>query len=163
MGRISAEPFLKDGILDSVDLESDGHTLHFVWNTDAGKQDSHVDLNRLVQPVAQELSEYKTYVSNTYETKVAAGNHINSVDYDQNDHHTLIFTKENGQTITKTIPDADKYIQSGEYTGGNLVLTKNDNSTVTIPMPATNHIVGGSIDGRVITLTRENNGTPVTI
>ena len=55
MGRISAEPFLKDGILDSVDLESDGHTLHFVWNTDAGKQDSHVDLDRLVQPLAQEL------------------------------------------------------------------------------------------------------------
>ena len=163
MGRISAEPFLKDGILDSVDLESDGHTLHFVWNTDAGKQDSHVDLDRLVQPIAQELSEYKTYVSNTYETQSAAGNHINNVEYDQNDHHTLIFTKQNGQTITRTIPDADLYIQSGEYTGGNLVLTRNNNTTVTIPVPATNHIVGGSIDGRVITLTRENNGTPVTI
>jgi hypothetical protein len=55
------------------------------------------------------------------------------------------------------------YIQSGEYTGGNLILTRNNNTTVTIPVPETNHIVGGSIDGRVITLVRENGGTPVTI
>lgn len=55
MGRISAEPFLKDGILDSVNLQSDGHTLHFVWNTDAGKLDSYVDLDALVQPLAQDL------------------------------------------------------------------------------------------------------------
>lgn len=163
LGEVDAKPFLKDGILDSVELESDGHTLHFVWNTDAGKQDSHVDLDRLVQPIAQELNLFKTTVANTYETKVAAGNHINNVEYDANDHHTLIFTKENGQTITRTIPDSDKYIQSGQYTGGNLVLTKNDSTTVTIPVPATNHIVGGSITDRTITLTRENNGTPVTI
>lgn len=163
IGEVDAKPFIKDGILDRVELESDGHTLHFVWNTDAGKQDSHVDLDRLVQPIALELNQFKTTVANTYETKVAAGNHITNVEYGQNDNHTLVFTKENGQTITRTIPDNDLYIQSGEYTGGNLVLRRNNNTTVTIPVPATNHIVGGSISGDVITLTRENGGTPVTI
>lgn len=187
---IPVESFIKDWFVDDVDL-IDSHILRITFNTDPTTETHHepriidIDLNdflnpsnyytktqidNMINPLSQSitnlttnLNNYKTEVSNTYETKVAAGNHIKDVDYDQNDHHTLIFTKENGQTITKTIPDSDLYIQSGQYTGGNLVLTRNNNTTVTIPVPATNHIVGGSIDGRVITLVRENNGTPVTI
>lgn len=187
---IPVESFIKDWFVDDVDL-IDSHILRITFNVDPTTETHHepriidIDLNNflnpsnyytktqidnMINPLSQSitnlttnLNNYKTEVSNTYETKVAAGNHINNVDYDQNDHHTLIFTKENGQTITKTIPDSDLYIQSGQYTSGNLVLTRNNNTTVTIPVPATNHIVGGSIDGRVITLVRENNGTPVTI
>lgn len=187
---IPVESFIKDWFVDDVDL-IDSHILRITFNVDPTTETHHepriidIDLNdflnpsnyytktqidNMINPLSQSitnlttnLNNYKTEVSNTYETKVAAGNHINNVDYDQNDHHTLIFTKENGQTITKTIPDSDLYIQSGEYTGGNLILTRNNNTTVTIPVPETNHIVGGSIDGRVITLVRENGGTPVTI
>ena len=187
---IPVESFIKDWFVDDVQLVS-GHILTITFNVDPATETHHeprvieIDLNNFLNPsnyytkteidgkvnqinnnitnLSTDLNTFKTTVANTYETKVAAGNHITNVDYDQNDHHTLIFTKENGTTITKTIPDSDLYIQSGEYTGGNLVLTRNNNSTVTIPVPATNHIVGGSISGNVITLTRENNGTPVTI
>ena len=187
---IPVESFIKDWFVDDVQLIS-GHILTITFNVDPTTETHHeprvieIDLNNFLNPsnyytkteidgkvaqlntnitnVSNDLSTFKTTVANTYETKFAAGNHLTNVDYDQNDHHTLIFTKENGQTITKTIPDNDLYIQSGEYTGGNLVLTRNNNSTVTIPVPATNHIVGGSISGNVITLTRENNGTPITI
>lgn len=162
---IPVESFIKDWFVDDVDL-IDSHILKITFNTDPTTETHHepriiyIDLNDFLNP-----SSYytKTEVSNTYETKVAAGNHITNVDYDQNDHHTLIFTKENGNTIAKTIPDSDQYIQSGQYTGGNLVLTKNNGDTVTIPVPSTNHVVGGSISGRTITLTRENSGTPITI
>ena len=187
---IDASNFLKDWFIDDVKLISNRY-LELTFNVDPATSTHHepikitIDLYDFIDPglyytkteidgkvatinnnitdVLNSLNAFKTTVANTYETKVAAGNHLNNVDYDPNDHHTLIFTKENGQTITKTIPDADLYIQSGEYTGGNLVLTRNNNTTVTIPVPATNHIVGGRIDNNVITLTRENNGTPVTI
>lgn len=76
MGRISAEPFLKDGILDSVDLESDGHTLHFVWNTDAGKQDSHVDLDALVQPISRDL---QTEITNRTDADTAINTNITNL------------------------------------------------------------------------------------
>lgn len=102
IGEVDAKPFLKDGILDSVELESNGHVLHFVWNTDAGKQDSHVDLDRLIQPIALELSEYKTYVSNTYETRTAAGNHYKEAEING---RRITLKKENGDTTTLDVPE----------------------------------------------------------
>lgn len=190
---IPVESFIKDWFVDDVDL-IDSHILRITFNTDPTTETHHepriidIDLNdflnpsnyytktqidNMINPLSQSitnlttsLNNYKTEVSNTYETKVAAGNHINDVDYDQNNHHTLIFTKENGQTITKTIPDSDLYIQSGQYTGGNLVLTRNNNTTVTVQLPAwkttdnDHYVTSGTVTNGVLKLTRDGiNGT----
>lgn len=48
LSYVDASRFVKDGMLDSSSYDSDTHKLTLTWNTDAGKEDTEIDLNDLV-------------------------------------------------------------------------------------------------------------------
>ena len=145
---INAEPFLKDGILDSVDLESDGHTLHFVWNTDAGKVDQHVDLDRLVQPIATNVTNLKDSVAGynpelPYDgTAVTVG----QIDGKQFRVHLATFP----ELVSTVSPD---------YANNRFSVTTNKGNTSYIDLKNSAYYKDATINDHTITLTKENNTT----
>lgn len=164
---INVEPFLKDGILDSVNLQSDGHTLHFVWNIDAGKQDSYVDLDSLVTPISTGLNNLKDSIvaynpQLTYDgASVTVGQidgklfkvHleqfptlIQSVQSDPNNNRIIVTTNKGG---TLYIP-----IENSNY------LTRTDAAnTYESIQSANNHIKNATINSNIITFTRQSGST----
>ena len=54
---IDATPFIKDGMLDSVDYNADTNTLTFTFNTDAGKEAVDVELTDILAPYTGSTGE----------------------------------------------------------------------------------------------------------
>ena len=48
LSYVDASRFVKDGMLDSASYDSASHKLTLTWNTDAGKENTEIDLNNLV-------------------------------------------------------------------------------------------------------------------
>ena len=48
LSYVDASRFIKDGMLDSSSYDSNSHKLTLTWNTDAGKENTEIDLNDLV-------------------------------------------------------------------------------------------------------------------
>lgn len=126
---IPVESFIKDWFVDDVDL-IDSHILRITFNVDPTTETHHepriidIDLNdflnpgnyytktqidNMINPLSQSitnlttnLNNYKTEVSNTYETKVAAGNHYKEAIISG---RRITLTKENGNTTPLDLPE----------------------------------------------------------
>lgn len=107
---IDADDFIKDGMIDTVSVETSGDTsvLVITWNTDAGKSQTILDIGDIF-----EADNYytKSETSGATEISTALDNKLNKTAFD--DKLGSAFTGSNsGVTVTQYIEDNEEVISS---------------------------------------------------
>lgn len=94
VGRLDATPFIKDGMIDKVDVVNSDIVITF--NTAAGKNDIKIPISKIFdssQYYTKTEIDNKGYIENIDVEKIGEGNAVTDIKIDSTDKNKLIYTK----------------------------------------------------------------------